>query len=394
MNPKDNSLAPQEQTPANQSDEAQPKSHQEAAANIVRSQIESLYSNGPANPHTEGQAQPAQQAPTSPYDKSHTQTDPNTNLDQWKQYHSSWQDYYQKYYAGYYEHHLKNAKTSPASNSSYFTHQPIETKAEGLSKEEALLDLRKDLLVKVQKSAKNAKKSRHFMPLISSAIVVLVFAFLQYNQFIFANVAAYVSPGEIDPQNIVLDQSADISVSPDPRLIIPKINVDVPVNYDVGNDYKSQMAAMRKGVAHFAVPGASSHPGEVGNTAIAGHSSGDLFSNNEFKFIFVQLDKLVVDDNLFLNYEGKRYTYTVTKKEVVKPNRVDKLTYKTDKPVLTLITCTPIGTSENRLLVTAEQVSPSPSNAKAAPTTVVEEPAEIPSDPQNVFEKLFSGDWS
>jgi len=58
---------------------------------------------------------------------------------------------------------------------------------------------------------------------------------------------AYVSPGSIDPQNIVVDPTTDINVGPAPRLIIPKINVDVPVHYDIGNDYASQMKAMESG---------------------------------------------------------------------------------------------------------------------------------------------------
>ena len=156
---------------------------------------------------------------------------------------------------------------------------------------------------------------------------------------------AYVSPGNIDPQNIVIDPNTVIAVGPEPRLIIPKINVDVPVLYDVGSDFDSQMAAMSKGVAHFAIPGASSHPGQIGNTVIAGHSSNDLLDSGDYKFIFAQLDKLVVGDTIYANYGSKRYTYTVTNKEVVKPNQVDKLTYATTKPILTLITCTPVGLS-------------------------------------------------
>lgn len=168
----------------------------------------------------------------------------------------------------------------------------------------------------------------------------------------------------------------------------------MPVNYDVGNDYKSQMAAMNHGLAHFAIPGASSHPGEIGNTAIAGHSSADLFANNDYKFIFVHLDKLVKGDSIYANYQGKRYTYIVTGKEVVKPNQVDKLIYETTKPVMTLITCTPVGTAESRLLVTAEQVSPDPSQSKPSSIKAESETASIPGTPPNFFEKLFSGNWN
>nr|HMM62465.1 sortase [Candidatus Saccharibacteria bacterium] len=80
------------------------------------------------------------------------------------------------------------------------------------------------------------------------------------------------------------------------------------------------------------------------------------------------------------------------KKEVVKPTDVNKLVYKTDKPMLTLITCTPLGTSTNRLLVTAEQVSPDPSAATKAPADSGE-PAQatIPGNSPTFFERIFGG---
>ena len=253
------------------------------------------------------------------------------------------------------------------------------------------MELRSKLLGKVQDSATKIRRSRHFIPIISALAVVLVFVFIQYNQVFIANVKAYVSPGSIDPQNIVVDPTSDVIVTQDPRLIIPKINVDVPVAYDVGTDNASQMAAMANGLAHFPVAGASSHPGEIGNTVLAGHSSNDLFEAGDYKFIFAQLEKLTVGDSIYANYKGKRYTYVVTRTEVVKPTEVNKLVYQTDKPILTLITCTPLGTALNRLLVTAEQVSPDPTAAASAPagSGQASSTTAIPGDNGTLFQKLF-----
>jgi sortase A len=210
-----------------------------------------------------------------------------------------------------------------------------------------------------------------------------------------ATVNAYVSPGSIDPQNIVIDPTSSGVVSPESRLIIPKINVDVPAIYDVGIDHASQMSAMEKGVAHFPIPGANSHPGEVGNTVLSGHSSNDLFDPGDYKFIFAQLEKLEVGDTIYANYNSVRYTYVISKKEVVKPTEVNKLVYPTTKPVLTLITCTPLGTARDRLLVTAEQVSPDPAKAASAPASSGESSGENSSLPgansATLLEKLFGG---
>jgi len=161
----------------------------------------------------------------------------------------------------------------------------------------------------------------------------------------------------------------------------------------VKTDYNSQMAAMANGVAHFPIPGANSHPGEVGNTALAGHSSNDLFDGGDYKFVFAQLEKLNVGDSIYANYKGKRYTYVITKTEVVKPTEVNKLVYPTTKPVMTLITCTPLGTALKRLLITAEQVSPDPAAATAAPagsgTASSSGSTSIPGDSGNLLQRLF-----
>ena len=370
-------------------------SSQKAAAQLVRAQIDSLYEN--TTVHTNPVVPQQQLETTNPYQRTHTEHS-NPQDEQWKQYHTAWQNYYQKYYEGYYTHHLHNAQhtlegqianSHPHNSQSYFSNQPEPNKT--VSTEEAIFDLRQKLLGKVNESAIKVRKSRHFMPIAAGVIVVLLFLFLQYNRVLISNVMAYVSPGSINPQNIVIDPNSNIAVGPEPLLIIPKINVDVPVAYDIGNDYNSQMAAMTKGVAQFAIPGASSHPGQIGNTVIAGHSSNDLFDTGDYKFIFVQLDKLVAGDTIYANYQSKRYTYAVTGKEIVKPDDVSKLVYPTTKPILTLLTCTPIGTSLNRLLVIAEQVSPDPSQSTTAPSSTNSNVTSIPGNSPNFFDWLFGG---
>jgi sortase A len=372
---------------------------QKAAAQIVRAQIDNLYEN-----NTSSEVPQQQLESSNPYQRTHTEHS-NPQSEQWKQYHTAWQNYYQKYYEGYYTHHLRKsqhtleeqiANSHINDSQGYFDNQPAAQSEPDrtTSTGEAVFDLHQKLLGKVQESATKVRKSRHFIPIASGIIVVLLFLFLQYNRIIISNVMAYVSPGNINPQNIVIDPSSDIKVGPESRLIIPKINVDVPVFYDISSDYNSQMAAMAKGVAQFAIPGASSHPGQIGNTVIAGHSSNDLFDTGDYKFIFVQLDKLVAGDTIYANYQSIRYTYIVTRKDIVKPNDVSKLVYPTTKPILTLLTCTPVGTANSRLLVIAEQVSPDPNQSTAAPITENANQLSIrsiPGNSPNFFDWLFGG---
>ena len=402
---------------------------QEAAANIIRSQLDSIYAGDPSTSNTQQEnsqhtpptpsTQPAPPAPqakqqparpqqdsydVNPYERTHSaQASVSIQADQWKQYHSAWQDYYKKYYERYYTQQvmktaqvLQESSQAPkpeAIGSENASQNSSEEKPQVMTKKRAMEELKASLLSKVESSAKKVRKSRHFVPIISALAVLLIFCFLQYNQLIVANVKAYITPGNIKPQNIIVDPESTVNVGPDPRLIIPKINVDTPVFYDISPDKTSLDKAMENGVAQFNIPGANSHPGEVGNTVLSGHSSNDVFAPGDYKYIFIQLDKLEVGDTIYANYKGKRYTYSVTKKEVVKPTEVNKLVYPTDKPVMTLITCTPIGTALNRLLVTAEQVYPDPSSASAAPeaSSSGQSSSSIPSQGEpTLLERVFN----
>lgn len=357
---------------------------QTAAANVVRHQIETAYDKSAA-------AEPD----TNPYHRTH-QTNPQPTPEQWQQYHSAWQDYYQKYYERYYIGHIHKARQAIATQTSapqqvIGSMQSVAMEDGTMDTDEALYDLRHQLISNVQKKAKQARKSRHFIPISAGLSVMLVFLFLQYNQILIANVQAYVSPGTIDPQNIIVDPSTSTTVDPAlTNIVIPKINVDVPVDYNATPDNDSQMAAMKNGLAYFGIAGASSKPGQIGNTPVAGHSSNDVIETGSYKFIFAQLDKVQTGDTIYANYQGTRYTYVVTKKEVVLPSEVSKLVYETDKPVLTLITCTPLGTALKRLLVTAEQVNPSPATA-AAPTDTTSGTSapEMAGTAPTIFERLF-----
>lgn len=348
------------------------KAQREAAARVVRDQLDAIYSGQSNVAKTPSQGSHRQ------HTNNHTATKqtPAQNLEQ---YHSQWQEYYQRYYENYYVGHLNKVLENYRG----------DYQSSGEHEKEDLKGLKNRIQEKARDKAKQARRSRHFVPVMSGLVAIFVIAFLQYNQFIIANVQAYVSPGTIDPQNIVVDPNADTSASPEPKLIIPKINVDVPVIYGSGPDHDSQMAAMQKGVSHFAIPGANSVPGQVGNTVFSGHSSNDLFDPGDYKFIFVQLDKLNVGDTIYVNYNSVRYTYTITKKEVVLPTQIEKLTAPTDKPILTLITCTPVGTAEKRLLITAEQVVPDPTKARPSNENNESTNSVMTGNAPTLLERLF-----
>lgn len=343
---------------------------------------------------------------------------PKIDSESWKKYHSAWQDYYQKYYSDYYskaartyveKERLKDArakaeeeeilgslarasmKTDKKAGLSLTRQEDGVNSRQDFMHDESIKDrLRQTIRKKATENAKKTRRKRHLIPIISGVAVVLLILFLQYNRLIFAPIMAYVSPGNAPASEIeAIDPTITQTVSADPRLIIPKINVDVPINFNISLD--EVMEAMNNGVAHYRIAGASAFPGEIGNLVITGHSAGDVYSSNPYKYIFSGLERLEDGDLIYVNYNSVRYTYRVVKKEVIEPSNVSALVVDTNKPLITLVTCTPLGTSRYRLLVTGEQISPSYDGAEKSEVVIDQNSSEaLPSNEPSFFE----GAWN
>ena len=379
----------------------------QAAAALARKKVLAAY------------AQSAKKTANKAISDSHLKDEPITtkiNSESWKKYHSAWQDYYQRYYSEYYSRAAQNyvakerlkdarekAEEEEILSSLTKSSSKINKKAglslgtEGIEGTEDYPDendvkekLRRRIRKKATESAKNTRRKRHLMPVVAGVLVVLFILFLQYNRLIFAPIMAYVSPGNVPASQIeAIDPTITQSVSPEPRLIIPKLNVDVPVHF--GIQLSEVMSAMNHGVAHYRIAGASAYPGEIGHVVITGHSAGDVYSSNPYKYIFSGLERLENNDSIYINYNSVRYTYKVVKKEVVEPSNVASLVVNTDKPILTLVTCTPLGTSRYRLLVTAEQISPAYETAEEAEQfTPTENEETLPSNEPSFFEGIWN----
>lgn len=151
---------------------------------------------------------------------------------------------------------------------------------------------------------------------------------------------------------------------PDMRLVIPRINQNVPV---VGVKNENLIArkwedlegdiqkALRNGVIHY--PG-TALPGDNGNVVVTGHSSYYAWDAGRFKDVFALLHDVKVGDKIVMYFNQRKFLYEVENIKVVLPKDVDVLA-QTSREQLTLITCTPIGTNLKRLIVTAKLVSKS-----------------------------------
>lgn len=147
---------------------------------------------------------------------------------------------------------------------------------------------------------------------------------------------------------------------PDNRLIIPKLGKNIPiVTTDptklIGADWKTLEQAfqddLQNGVIHY--PG-TADPGTTGNVFITGHSSYYLWDSGRYKDVFARLNQLTVGDEITIYYDQQKYHYTVREKREVKNDDINVLE-QGDEKILTLMTCSPVGTNFRRLIVVAEQ---------------------------------------
>ncbi len=220
--------------------------------------------------------------------------------------------------------------------------------------------------------------------LATGSIVLLIFLFSFFNERI---IAPFIQPSR-NVSNIPI--IANGNVGSQPEVIIPKINVEIPVVYDVNTINETAVEqGLERGVVHYAD---TATPGQNGNVVIVGHSSNNILNRGKYKFAFVLLNRLEAGDTFYLQKDGQRYTYQVYTKKIVKPSDVSVLGLADKPATATLITCDPPGTSTNRLVVTAEQISPDPTGnaAVAAKTTLATSTAVIPGNSPTLWSRIVN----
>lgn len=214
---------------------------------------------------------------------------------------------------------------------------------------------------------------RHLLPVLGG-LTAFIAVFVLLNLQLIEGIIAYHMYHPIDVNT--LDASAAV-FHPDPNaqdIIINKINVQAPVNFtETRVNQWIFLQDLQSAVVHY--PG-TALPGQTGNVVIFGHSSGVPWEPGKYKFIFTLLDKLTYGDKIFVDYKGTRYTYQVYNTMIVMPNDMSVLN-QSGTHMLSLITCTPVGTSQKRYIVQAVQISPQVSNG-----TNYDKPATLPQTAQ------------
>lgn len=127
---------------------------------------------------------------------------------------------------------------------------------------------------------------------------------------------------------------------------VPSIGVRLPVRLGTGDDVLSSGVGHLEG-SSLPVGGRSTH------AVLMGHSG--LYGSR----MFDDIRKLRRGDRFRLRTLGKTLEYTVVETRVVKPEGVRDLKVSVGEDLCTLVTCTPYGVNDHRLLVTGRRTKPS-----------------------------------
>lgn len=144
------------------------------------------------------------------------------------------------------------------------------------------------------------------------------------------------------------------------RVVIPKIWKNIPLidvqNKTVENVKELEnifMTELVNGIVRY--PG-SARPWEVGNSFIFWHSSNFPWLEWKYNDVFALIDNLTFWDEVITYYWQKKYTYKIKEKKIIKPGDVSVLKRENNISEITLMTCWPVGTTLNRMVVIWELI--------------------------------------
>lgn len=380
---------------SNRSDDAN------AAANVIRQKLDSLFASEPA---AEGEIIDAQQAGKHRSKHQAYMYEISTSGKSLAEIQTAWHEYYvglpdkekHEVWQEFYQTHDKSPQAFGPSTHTAAPKAPVHhTPAKHATKKKKATDLRtaadvkNHLLGKISGNGKISKK-HHLQSLIFGVgMGAIMLLFLLFGFFNERFIAPFITPSRnVSSTPIIIDPTSSTAVGPEPKIIIPKINVEIPVVYDQPSIKEEDVQrSLENGAVHYAN---TALPGENGNAVLLGHSSSNLFNNGKYKFAFVLLRRLEVGDTFTLNKNGKQYVYRVSEKKIVKPNDVSVLA-DTGRPTVTLITCDPPGTSINRLIIIGDQISPDPATNTAssvASSGSTPQPSIVPGNAPSLWSRL------
>lgn len=125
-------------------------------------------------------------------------------------------------------------------------------------------------------------------------------------------------------------------------LSIPRLDLRLPVYHGTGEE------ALSKGAGHLV---SSSLPiGSASGRAVVSAHRGLMQAE-----LFTRLDEMEEGDLFVMETAGMTLAYRVHEIEVIRPDEVEALAIEPGRDLMTLMTCTPYGINDHRLLVHGER---------------------------------------
>lgn len=399
--PDDNQPAPA----ASSSPSNNAASQQNQAADLIRQKLNSIYSNEPdvISEAVESVQEPAKKrskhqkfmADLAASGKSFAEIQTA-----WHEYyaglpdkekHEVWNEFYsvKSHKPEFAKQATKAAVVEPAKQSAMFDPSQKSAKASPQTVAEA----RKQITNKVRlQNSKSMSRKQHLKSvgfgLSAGLITIVIMLFGFFNERF---IAPFITPSKNVSSTPLIADGISGEVGKDPKLIIPKINVELPVVYDIETIEENDIqTGLERGVVHYPT---TSNPGEQGNGVIFGHSSNNILNKGRYKFAFVLLSRLENGDTFYLEKDGVRYVYKIYEKRIVSPEEVSVLGDVPGKTsTMALITCDPPGTTINRLVVWGEQISPDPANNPASTALKTDTKSDkLAGNPDSLWSRIWSG---
>jgi LPXTG-site transpeptidase (sortase) family protein len=127
------------------------------------------------------------------------------------------------------------------------------------------------------------------------------------------------------------------------KIVIPKMGVDAEILEGKNDDM------LWKGIWRMPI---GSTPNQDGNTIITAHR---YLHKPPSPKTFYLIDKMEIGDVITLYWEGIKYEYAVVETKIIEPTEVEIL-HNTSDDRLTIFSCTPLFTSQQRLVVIAKKI--------------------------------------
>lgn len=207
------------------------------------------------------------------------------------------------------------------------------------------------------KTKKERSKKKNYLKFISNVLIlsgVLVIGLIFYSPVV-QEIKYRLRTVVLNPKYIIHNtkykEENIVPVSTDFGIVIPKINANAKIFYNVNPyDKKEFLPVLKKGVAHAK---GTFFPGGGKNIYLFAHSTDAFYNAGSYNAVFFLIGKLNKGDEIDIYYKGQLFKYFVFEKKVVGPQATEYLKH-TNEEILTLQTCYPPGTTLRRLIVFAK----------------------------------------